>query len=273
MQKKLFVTDFDGTLATHDGRVSQGNLRALERLAERGIVRAIATGRNLYSIRKVIPSNFPIDYVIFTTGAGLIHWPTQKIILSHHLDRTLIDQIFSCFKEHAIDFMIHDPIPNNHVFCFFETGALNVDFETRKRHYEGYSQLGSSHLLPNLATQFLGVLRPDQDESLYSSLKSYLENLNVVRATSPFDQKSIWIEVFAKKAAKDSTSDYLARSLGFTKAQTVAVGNDYNDEDLLNWAGKAFVVANAIENLKANHEMVADVAKDGFAEAVEKVLS
>ena len=272
MANKIFITDFDGTLATHDGLVSQKNREALKRLSKNGIVRVIATGRNLYSARKVISSDFPVDYVIFTTGAGLIHWPTQKILVSHHMDQSSIDETFECFKENFIDFMVHEPIPNNHFFQFFATGLENLDFEFRKQHYGSYSKMGLSGTLPKLATQFLGVLRPEQSERVYSLIKDSLRSLNVVRATSPFDHQSIWVEVFSKRAAKDLTSQYLAEKLGFSRLETVAIGNDYNDEGLLNWSGKSFVVENAIDKLKSQFESVAHVDQDGFAEAVNRIL-
>jgi len=273
MKQKLFITDFDGTLAASDGLVSLKNLLALDLLAKHQIVRVIATGRNLYSVRKVIAPNFPVDYVIFTTGAGLMHWPTQKMILSHHLDRDSIKTTFNCFNEYRIDFMIHDPIPDNHFFQFFETGLKNLDFASRKQHYGEYCRAGDFDQLPGKAAQFLGVLRPDQDENLIPLIKQTLNSQNVVRATSPFDHKSIWVEVFSKQAAKHTTSDFLAQSLGVSRSNTFAIGNDYNDQELLNWAGKAFAVGNAIEALKNQHERVAEVQKDGFAEAVERILS
>lgn len=273
MKQKLFITDFDGTLAASDGLVSSKNLTALALLAKHQIVRVIATGRNLYSVRKVVAYDFPVDYVIFTTGAGLMHWPTQKMMLSHHLDGDSIKTTFNCFNEYQIDFMIHEPIPDNHFFQFFETGLRNVDFACRKQHYSDYGRPGNFDRLPGKAAQFLGVLRPEQDETLVPLLKKTLNSQNVVRATSPFDRKSIWVEVFSKQAAKHTTSDFLAQQLGVSRSNTFAIGNDYNDQELLSWAGKAFVVGNAIEALKSQHERVANVEKDGFAEAVEKILS
>ena len=272
MGKKFFITDFDGTLATHDGLVSQKNREALTSLKKSEFVRVVATGRNLYSVRKVISLDFPVDYIIFTTGAGLIHWPTQQILVSHHMDQASIDLTFKCFKDNLIDFMVHDPIPNNHFFQFFSTGLENLDFEVRKRHYGDYCQTGTRGALPAIATQFLGVLRPEQSEDLYSDLKDSLKSLNVVRATSPFDHKSIWVEVFSKKAAKHLTSQFLADQLGVSRFDTVAIGNDYNDEGLLQWAGKSYVVENAIDKLKNRFECVAQVDDDGFAEAVDRVL-
>ncbi|MFM8315323.1 MAG: HAD-IIB family hydrolase [Deltaproteobacteria bacterium] len=273
MKRKLIVTDFDGTLACHQGQISPKNREVLHLLSERGHVRAIATGRNLFSIRKVIEPEFPIDYVIFTTGAGLIHWPSQKILSSHHLGKVEIEKTFHCFVKNRLDFMIHHPIPSNHYFEFFETGLNNPDFVSRKTHYGVYGRSGEQDVIPVEATQFLAILRSEQPEKLFLEVQDELKDLNVVRATSPFDHRSLWLEVFSKNAAKHLAADRLIQELKISKIDTIAVGNDYNDIDLLNWAGRSFAVGNAIDELRKRHETVASAEESGFAEAMQKVFS
>jgi hydroxymethylpyrimidine pyrophosphatase-like HAD family hydrolase len=48
----------------------------------------------------------------------------------------------------------------------------------------------------------------------------------------------------------------------------VAVGNDYNDRDLLEWAHQAYVVANAAASLKRRYTVVASNDDQGFAQAM-----
>jgi hydroxymethylpyrimidine pyrophosphatase-like HAD family hydrolase len=66
----LFVTDLDGTLLRSDRTFAQSDLKALHRLGELHIIRVIATGRSIFSFNTVVDSALPIDYVIFSTGAG-----------------------------------------------------------------------------------------------------------------------------------------------------------------------------------------------------------
>ena len=57
-------------------------LRYLVELGRRGRLRVIATGRNLFSARKVLPPDFPVDYVLFSSGAGIMDWPAQRLLRS-----------------------------------------------------------------------------------------------------------------------------------------------------------------------------------------------
>ena len=45
---RMVITDLDGTLLNRERKVSDRDAATLRRCAERGIVRVIATGRNLY---------------------------------------------------------------------------------------------------------------------------------------------------------------------------------------------------------------------------------
>ena len=52
-----------------------------------------------------------------------------------------------------------------------------------------------------------------------------------------------------------------------------AVGNDYNDADLLAWAAHAYVVDNAPRDLKALHTVVPSNDDDGFADVAARIVA
>ena len=52
--KGLFVTDLDGTLLTDQKKIAPVDLKALNRLRDKGYLIAIATGRSNYSFNKLV---------------------------------------------------------------------------------------------------------------------------------------------------------------------------------------------------------------------------
>ncbi|MEE8431526.1 MAG: HAD hydrolase family protein [Candidatus Desulfatibia sp.] len=72
--------DLDGTLLCSDRTFDAVDLHALKQLGDQGVVRAIATGRSMYSFNTVADSNLPVDFVIFSTGAGVAQYPGGWII-------------------------------------------------------------------------------------------------------------------------------------------------------------------------------------------------
>ena len=77
---KMVVTDLDGTLLQSDQTISQADWQTLEKLESLGVCRVAATGRNLYKVRLVLNEQSPFDYVIFSSGAGIMDWKKQKMI-------------------------------------------------------------------------------------------------------------------------------------------------------------------------------------------------
>ena len=80
---RMLVCDLDGTLLVHGAPFDPLDLRTLRALGADGVVRVIATGRALATAQKVIAADFPIDYLIFSSGAGIMDWRTQELLLAH----------------------------------------------------------------------------------------------------------------------------------------------------------------------------------------------
>ena len=64
---KAIITDLDGTLLPRGGSISADTLEAFRLAGNKGCIRIIATGRNLYSALKILPAGFPIDYLVFSS--------------------------------------------------------------------------------------------------------------------------------------------------------------------------------------------------------------
>ena len=136
---EMVITDLDGTLLNDQREVSLEDMKALFWLGENNITRVIATGRNFYSLSKVLKDNFPIDYLIFSSGAGIYNWKTKELMHSEYLPDFEVKQISNILIDHDVDFMIHEMIPENHRFVYHRSGNLNPDFETRIKVYKDFA--------------------------------------------------------------------------------------------------------------------------------------
>ena len=270
----LFVTDFDGTLLRSDRTFADKDLKALERLGQMNITRAIATGRSIFSFNTVVEPDLPMDYVIFSTGAGVSHFSSGNIVRKSCLEPVDVNNISEVLLAAKLDFMIHRPIPDNHHFGYVALNDGNADFEHRISLYQPYANeikkpvdgFGPS-------TQLLAVLPPSQDMTILDELRAKLLNYNVIQTTSPLDHKSTWIEIFPADVSKSQTAEWLARKLKVDRSRVASLGNDYNDTDLLEWSPVRYVVENAPADLKARFPVVASNNNCGVAEAVGRWLS
>jgi len=270
----LFVCDFDGTLLRSDRSFSDADLDVLKRLGGLGIIRAIATGRSIYSINTVDISTLPVDFIIFSSGAGIMQHPGGRIIRKVSLEAHEVNRAIKILRANHLDFMVHHPIPDNHVFSYFESTRDNADFKRRIALYSQFAKpLDESADGFGPATQLLAIVPPAENLAALQIIRENLTDFNVIQTTSPLDAQSTWIEIFPANVSKSLAAAWLNAELGLNSARTLSVGNDYNDLDLLEWAGTCFVVENAPPDLKARFPVVASHNASGVSEAVERWLA
>lgn len=279
MEKKLFITDFDGTLLRDDKTISQEDVRTLEILRQKKIVTVIATGRSVYSFEKALAvigmargeNCLPVDYIIFSTGAGIMEFPGGKVIFQKAVPAPDIRKITRYFDRRKFDYMVHKSIPDTQYFLYKFQGNHNPDFHARLALYEEYaSPLEAGHTHWDSATEVLAIIPGGADMDSIEIIEKDLSGFSVIHATSPLDYQSSWIEVFHKDVSKARSASWLVKRLGVHRDNTISVGNDYNDQDLLAWSGKGFVVENAPDSLKQVFKTVSSNNQNGVSQAVKE---
>ena len=262
-------TDLDGTLLDAHQQLAPVNRGALEQLGKDEIWRIVVTGRSLFSARRVLDPHFPIDVLVTSSGAGIFRFPAEQVLHSAMMEERHVQGSAALLKRLALDFMIHAPLPDNHFFKWHRSGGQNTDFCKRLEIYSGYHQpLPEDLTTVGPATQLLVVCPRDDNGRLHRVLRIELPDLTVIRTTSPLDHRSIWYEILPPGISKASAAAWICEHYGINQHTVLAVGNDYNDLDLLHWGSFSRVVANAPPDLRRQFAMVADHNDNGFAEAV-----
>ena len=266
---KMIITDLDGTLLRDDQKVSRQDYDSLLYLGRKGFIRVIATGRSPFSFSRVIPDDFPIDYLVFSSGAGVMDWKSREILISRSLNEGKVKELALIFRNLEVNFKVLAPIPDNHRYVYYQNGKAHPDFLKRMEYYRGFEEEICFNP-PNFAeaSQFLVIL-PD-DPGRYNELRELCRGVKVVRATSPIDHKSIWMEIFHPDVSKAEGVNYLCNKLGILREETSAVGNDYNDLDLLAFTGKSYLVRNAAPELLPLYPAVNSNNEDGFTDFLVK---
>lgn len=264
----MFITDYDGTLRRSDGSLNPRDVCALENLAALNAIRVLATGRSLYSLQRGNSTPLPVDFIIFSNGAGITRMRDAKTVRCAELSVRQVRRACDVLWQQGLDFMIHRRVPRNHYFAYRRAGASNPDFEHRIALYRSFGEpLADVNAWETPACQLLAIVPPQDGPAVFREIRRCLNDLSVIRTTSPLDQRSVWIEIFASAVSKSRTAAGLAGSLGIPARNVLAVGNDYNDIDLLQWAGTGVVVANAPTELKTRFGVVASNDHCGVAEA------
>lgn len=272
---KLVATDLDGTFLKNDRTISMQNLDALQKLGEKSIIRVAATGRNLDKVKQVLNNHVPFDYVVFSSGAGVFNWKEQQHIYSQNINVNSVKKLLNHFVEQNVNFHAFYPVPENHKHYYYRGAEECEEFE----RYFDFNKTDAEEL--NLAVlpetelcQFLVIIR--EDENHFNSLKMQIESLcpeiRVIRASSPITKGYIWIEVFHKSVSKGNGVNVICRLTGIQQNETMGLGNDYNDFDLLAFTEHSFLTENSPEEIKKHYPLLPSNENDAFAKSVQHLL-
>ena len=254
----MVLLDYDGTLL-RKGSLDQLALRELERLGDAGVVRVLATGRSPFSLlRSLRGIPLPVDYLILSTGVGIVSAEGWRTVRSLSLGRRRLDQALSLMRELDLDFSVHHPFPENHRFAYSRSRSRRAeDLNRRLELYRGFhSELREGERLPK-ASQVVAISVGGSELPLFQRVRQRLQpGLAVVRTTSPLDGRSLWLELMPAGAGKGRASAWLAEMVGVPANGCLALGNDYNDEDMLDWAGRGVIMEDAPQGLLSRFESV-----------------
>jgi len=267
--RRLFATDLDGTILAKNTPFNPKDTEVLQALGRENAVRVAATGRTLQSALAVLSADFPIDYLVFSSGAGIYCWKKKQLLQTKHLGFERAVALIDVFNQFHIEYTLHHPIPENHQFFHPEGEDPHPDFE----RYLEFNQADAKVLngeIPMLDyTQTLAFM---PNAAVFKQIEELLNGVKVVRATSPIDGVSIWMECFHPQVSKANGILDVCRIENINEAHVTVVGNDYNDLDMLTYFKSAYVVNNAPEQLKKQFEVLADVYSAPLADWKQRFI-
>ncbi|MDD4225264.1 MAG: HAD-IIB family hydrolase [Mariniphaga sp.] len=273
---KLVATDLDGTFLKNDRTISPGNLKALQLLGMKQIVRVVATGRNLRKVTEVIPREVPFDYIVYSSGAGIFNWQKQMHIFQQNMDVKAVNVLLTHFMKKKYSFCAFAAAPENHSLWYFK-GKKECDEFNRylKSHQNDVEPLTQQVIIENQICQFLLII-PEDDivfEQLKMEIESQCEEIRVIRSSSPVTKGYIWLEVFHRNVSKGHGVRHICEMLSIHQDQTFGIGNDYNDLDLLHYTAHSFLTANAPTSIKSRFIPLPSNENDAFAHAVQTLFT
>ena len=272
---KLVATDLDGTFLRNDKSISKENIDTLYSLGEKGILRVIATGRNLKKTMEVISADVPFDYIVFSSGAGVYDRRNEKLVYHQNLSRDAVQRLSDFLIANDLNFHLFKPVPDNYM-CWYHRGTVPCEeFENYFAYLQAHSEpLPEGKSVDFEACQFL-VVFPDNLErflKLKEDIETQFQEVKVVRTSSPLETGYIWMEIFHRSVSKGNGVRFVCDSHQIEHEHTLGIGNDFNDLDLLEFTNYSYIVANGPEELKHRFLLAKSNEESAFALTVEKYL-
>ncbi|MBD2180121.1 HAD family phosphatase [Planktothrix sp. FACHB-1355] len=273
---KLLVLDIDGTIAGESNQIREPVKQAIKAVQAKGVQVAIATGRMYRSALRFhqdIGSQLPL---IVYQGALIKDPTTQKVLRHLPVAKKIALQLLDYFEQPELRSLL-----SVHFYINDRLYVRQITPET-----EIYAQRSAIEPIPvgDLRLALTGdngedicptkvlALSDDTDtiERLLGSLKQQYTPAELYLTKSVatfFEATNPWVN-------KGTAVRYLAEDiLGLESGNVMAVGDNYNDVEMLEYAGVGVAMANSPFDVQAiAHWVAPSVEEDGVVAAIEKFI-
>jgi Cof subfamily protein (haloacid dehalogenase superfamily) len=267
---ELLIVDIDGTIAGKSNQVTTRVKQAIRDAQSLGVKVGIATGR-MYKSALRFHHEIGADVPLMAYQGAWIQDPATGVTHRHNpvpveIARELIDYFE---QPHLLDKL------SIHVYrddCLY---VRRIDTDTEL--YIGRSGIGVTpipDLREVLTDRPTKILAMSEDTALIQTLLQDLRQQYSQSELHVTTSVPIFLETTQAGVNKGTAIDFVATELlGIATENVMAIGDNYNDVEMLSYAGIGVAMGNAPEDVRQIADWVApDIEGDGVAVAIEKFI-
>ena len=257
---KLVVSDLDGTLLNRHGKVEKDILDIIKRLNDKGILFTVATGRSISMAENILELlNIEIPYIL-CNGAIVVH--QKKIVIKKPMPlkslRSVLEKAVKLdmtviYSVDGIDNLLED---TNWSLHRKEDYLKNLKLRRLEDSEWDNIETDKVFILNDKDNEEINFIREDQ---------SIMDNCSLTQ----YGNQSL--EVVKKGVSKSSGIEYLISSLNIDFSNVLAIGDQFNDVEMIRDSGYGVAVANANDDIKKYANYVTQNENHlGVIEAINK---
>jgi Cof subfamily protein (haloacid dehalogenase superfamily) len=264
---KLLVVDIDGTIAGKSNQINPTVVNTLTRLQFEGVKVALATGRmhcSALRFHRALGSTLPL---ISYNGAWIQNPMDGQIHRQYNLLPELVPPLLQFYGE------LQQQLPIN-INCYTGDRLYMTKLNDLSREYMERSGVEAiimdsfEPLDPNAMTKILAIGADGAMMTKVLALTRAKFNQREIHFTK---STPVYLEAINPQINKGVAVKYLAEEvLGLSPANVMAIGDNFNDQEMIQYAGIGVAMGNAPDELKVIADYVtADVEADGVVQAIE----
>lgn len=263
MSIRLVAIDLDDTLLTDDLVITPRTQRAIATALAAGVHIVPATGRMFPAARKYAVQ-LGLTGPLITYNGGMIKSAAGETWWHKPLPQPLALEL--------LDFALADGWP---VQCYCDDRLYVHEINEEVRFYTEIAGVPAQRtadmrsLIGEVApTKMLGIGPPKQIRRRAEKLRSHFGSRVAVTISKPQ-----YVEMLRPDISKAAALAEVTRRLHVAQNEVLAIGDSFNDLEMLAWAGVGVAVENGHPDVKAVADhVVASNTEDGVAEALERFV-
>ncbi len=273
---RLLALDIDGTLLDSTGHLPAANHDAIARAIDLGIEVALATGRR-YDFARPIFEQLPGPLTLILSNGAVVKTCDGETVMRRLLPREVARDVLAAVPQHRHEAAVTFDRPREGQIVYqaidWEHPRHSRFFETNRPFLAEMDPLEDCLTEDPVQVMFTGgclemrhlfneLRARDAGDCLYSVALTEYE----------FRDFSL-VDVLQAGCSKGTALKDLARERGYARDEIMAVGDNLNDIEMLEFAGRAVVMGNGIPDLKDRGWAVTSTNDDaGVALAVETFI-
>ncbi|MDQ3321894.1 MAG: Cof-type HAD-IIB family hydrolase [Acidobacteriota bacterium] len=282
---KLLALDLDGTLLDSRGKISETNKNAIKRAEEKGVLVTIATGRRF---RDALPVGLELELnapLITHNGALLKYAQTLETVHVSIIPVGTTREILRVGKAFGGDALVSAEPNGKGVLLYDTVSKKNVPLQKYiawSKRLHGADAESAVHHVENLGNiigdvetvhvSFSGTCAPMIDLQLI--LETELgATANILTTVYPHLDFTL-IDILPPDASKGIGVEKLALINDLTAKNVMVMGDNFNDLEMLEYAGTPVLMGNAAPELLENENFHRTLSNDenGVALAIERFI-
>jgi Cof subfamily protein (haloacid dehalogenase superfamily) len=248
---RLLAIDIDGTLLDSAGRLPDPHRRAVADAAENGIAIVLATGRAMHFTQPVAAA-LGIPLALIVNNGAVVRAPDGSTALRHLVPCDIVREILTETRgfEDSVA-IVFDRQDDRQIV--YET--MDWTHPNRRGYYEkNRAFIAQAVLLDALVedpiqVMFNGSVAPMR--RLVATLRSLAIASRYTVAITEYEARDFaLVDINGPGCSKGTTLAQWAALCGIPREAVMAVGDNLNDLEMLEFAGTAVVMGNATEAIK-----------------------
>lgn len=261
---KLIAVDLDDTLLDSRRRISQRTIETIQRVQQRGIYVTFATGR-MFCSAQPFAKQLNIDLPLITYQGALIkNVLSEEVLLHRTIPLDLARQLIKLLQQ-----------DNYHINLYIDDDLFVAQANELGERYARNCRVDLNvvgDLLAFMKVAPTKILAVDSPQRI-SKLQQQLEQIYTPDVLHICTSKPEFLELSHPEATKGHALAELAKLFNVRQQEIMAIGDSYNDIEMLEYAGLAVVMDNAHDDIKKFADYIAPSNdQDGVAEVLEKLV-
>lgn len=265
---KLITIDVDGTLVTPLKRLTKENIAAIKRAKDAGIHIALVSGRPFHSmvdLNKRLGLDKKGHFTICQNGSYVFDNFSQKPMFGTFQSPSDLIKVAKLLENYRLDISAMD----------------GENFYSNKKRANIYTKIDAKiHKMPIKLVNYES-LPEDMEFGRFmvlgskGEIKRFIENMpdEIKNNYYPVQTAPFLVEIMNKNTNKGYAISQMADKLGYKMEEVMAIGNEKNDIPMLEAAGFAVAMGNAVDELKKHADYITKSnLKSGVGYAIDMLL-